>query len=478
MQLRVLKSTIFGAICLVLVSCSYLFPKRFENFHSVEELENLGASQSQSENELAKKSAPQVPSSKTSKLESVNNSQEKPLRKPQADKKTVNKLTKKEVTTSSKTDLNYRTLIEIALESPSSEVHINTPQAISIHYNNKKQKRRDGKLSLIACDKQICINGSFPNITLSDSIVIQPKFDFLEFKKNPYRGVFVVKNISGKLVLINQLEMEDYLKGVLPYEIGILGDWAFEALKAQAVAARTYTYNYLNRRRKKGFDLYADVRDQMYLGVNKEYALSNEAVAETEDLIMTYKNIPIEAYYHSTCGGYTADVSKVWPSQTIEYLQSRSDLDSNGNAWCQSSSLYEWKYQFTSKEWNNNLQKNAQKSSKKIKSTIASPVLKIQSRSDEGRIHKAIIRHTKGTAQIPGDKVRWLFDPPGKRMSILPSSWVDFSHSNGTWHLDGKGFGHGIGLCQMGARERSRAGQTFREILSSYYTSIEFQKIK
>src|SRR5690606_24745040 len=121
--------------------------------------------------------------------------------------------------------------------------------------------------------------------------------------------------------------MENYLLGVVPFEIGRVGPDLVEASKAQAVAARTYAIRYLGRRDSLGFDVFATVEDQVYGGAEGEHEPVSVAVRETAGQILTYGREPIEAFYHSTCGGVTAAIEEVWDEPPRPYLRSVIDVN-------------------------------------------------------------------------------------------------------------------------------------------------------
>ena len=127
--------------------------------------------------------------------------------------------------------------------------------------------------------------------------------DKASLNKACYEGEFVISASGNKLNAINVIDIENYLRGVVPYEIGRLDESKFEALKAQAVAARTYAYKHFGSRHSHGFDIYADTRDQVYKGLQSASDVTDRAVRETEGVVMTYNGEFITAYYHSTCGG-------------------------------------------------------------------------------------------------------------------------------------------------------------------------------
>ncbi len=137
-----------------------------------------------------------------------------------------------------------------------------------------------------------------------------------------YRGIFILKNSRRGLTLVNVVNLEDYLKGVVPGELSPSEFPAIEALKAQAVAARTYALKNMGQFQDSGFDLIHTPRSQVYLGVQAEHPLSNRAVEETRGEVMLYKGELINALYTSTCGGKTEDAEYVFSGPPVPYLQS------------------------------------------------------------------------------------------------------------------------------------------------------------
>ncbi len=135
--------------------------------------------------------------------------------------------------------------------------------------------------------------------------------------KGRYRGrVEIFPNRQGRLTVVNTLDLETYLRGVVPREMGAWEFPAIEALKAQAVAARTYAYVNLGKRAKEGFDLVDTVADQVYGGRDGEQALTDRAVAETAGLIATYGGKPIQALFMANAGGATIDNTFVFGNAT------------------------------------------------------------------------------------------------------------------------------------------------------------------
>ena len=292
-----------------------------------------------------------------------------------------------------------------------------------------------------------------------------------------YPGSILFRNTNGKLDAINSVDVEDYLRGVVPYEIGKLDSSRIEALKAQAVAARTYAYKHFNSRESVGFDVYADTKDQVYKGLESATPLTDAAVKATAGVVMTYGGDFIIAYYHSTCGGITETLA-TWNRADLPYLKSVPDRRPNGKPWCDESSYTTWERRFADKKIVKLFKANASEAKatfssangadfKKIKS------IKIKDKLKSGRIMTLRVETDKGHFDVLTDRTRWLFKKAG---TILPSSFFTVKKEGREWVLTGTGFGHGVGMCQMGVRARAQAGQSYQEILSHYYQGITLEK--
>ncbi|MDR1829762.1 MAG: SpoIID/LytB domain-containing protein [Candidatus Fibromonas sp.] len=287
-----------------------------------------------------------------------------------------------------------------------------------------------------------------------------------------YRGNWSVLSTDSGLTIINTLPIEDYLKGVVPHEIGRLKQEEFEALKAQAVAARTYAYHHLGSRKSQGFDIYADTRDQVYNGKNEEDSLASEAILATDGLVIKYNGSLIEAYYHSTCGGKT-ETSEVWGQESKPYLVAVSD-SANGRVFCELSKYMKWEEKFGREELVSLFQKNAMdaRADKTFSFSKIDQII-VTEKFPGGRAKRLVVFTNKGSFEVFGDRIRRLFAREGK---FLPSIPLNISQDKGIFTVMGSGYGHGIGMCQMGTIARAREGQTFEQILKAYYTGVSIEK--
>ena len=166
--------------------------------------------------------------------------------------------------------------------------------------------------------------GTFYKIN-SDNIVIKPVgVGFVSDKSRWYRGILMVQNKGGKLTVINNVPLEDYIKGVVPSEMP--SSWDIEAHKAQAIAARSYALANLGKRARYGYDLKDTPEDQAYRGASAETSNTNYAVEQTKGIVLTYNMKVISAYYSASAGGKTNTNS--W-GNSLPYLRSVPSFDDN-----------------------------------------------------------------------------------------------------------------------------------------------------
>ena len=181
---------------------------------------------------------------------------------------------------------------------------------------------------------------------------IRAENDTVRLGGRPYRGEALVRASGSGVTAINVLELESYLLGVVPREIGRRPANEIDAMKAQAVAARTYAIGNMNGRPSLGFDFYATVQDQVYGGASDEDSIVSRAVHETRGEILTHNGRPILAYYSSTCGGRTASIEESWTGRApLPYLRSVSDrIPGTDQHYCDTSSRFRWQNDWTRAE--------------------------------------------------------------------------------------------------------------------------------
>jgi stage II sporulation protein D len=280
----------------------------------------------------------------------------------------------------------------------------------------------------------------------------------------------------GRMEVFNLVDIEDYLKGVLPGEMGQRGEDEFEALKAQAIAARTYAVWKIS----SGNSSYLKntIDDQLYLGAGAEIPLHSRAVESTAGKIMTYRGEAIAAYYHAICGGATIPREKAWDGEKIPYLKGVDD-----DSFCVWPKSYAWKETFTTADLNFNLgQYFGGIGELPVKGF--GTILDIHFKKDKNldRVSEMKVETSTGVFKVERDKIRWALKRPSVPGAILPSTkfTANLIKSGGTivgLEIVGTGNGHGVGMCQCGAIGRARVGQSCEEILKAYYKGIKIEKI-
>jgi stage II sporulation protein D len=315
--------------------------------------------------------------------------------------------------------------------------------------------------------------------------VIPDRVGGLSIGGRQYRGeALIIPRAGGRVSAVNIVDLEQYLLGVVPREIGRLPASQIEATKAQAVAARTYAVGNLGGREQFGFDFYATVMDQVYGGVADEDSIVNRAVYETRGEIITYNGTPVLAYYASTCGGTTASIEDSWPWRTpLPYLRSVSDrIPGTNEYYCGTSNRFTWTTRWTRPQLLAVIGETLRAHTRGAVTNVARvDDVRVVDRNESGR---ATIRLTADGRQhtLRADSIRWVFRPqPGP--AILNSSRIDDlvveNGGSGLQSLEvrGGGWGHAIGMCQVGAINRARAGQTHEQILRTYYTGAVLQRL-
>ena len=313
-----------------------------------------------------------------------------------------------------------------------------------------------------------------------EEVIIVPRDGkgLLRFKDNRYRGMFKILPHGTNLELINVVHMDDYLKGVVPPEIGKVGEEEFEAVKAQAVAARTYSMSHLSQYPDKEYDMKSDVSDQVYHGVEVEEPLVSRAIDKTRGYVIKYGDQFINAYYHSTCGGYTDDIDEVWNKASEPYLRAVHDSE-----YCSWSKYYEWRESYTGKQLKMMIEQYLSSERGRQISIDDITDVYVRSRTVGGRVLELIVKTRGGDYSFGRDRIRWVFRRSSNPELILQSARFKIeAEYDGKGKLSraefiGGGYGHGVGMCQCGAIGMSRAGREFSDILSFYYKNTELVKL-
>lgn len=259
------------------------------------------------------------------------------------------------------------------------------------------------------------------------------------------RGDVVVQPGASQLVAINVLPLEDYLLGVLGSEMP--RSFPLEALKAQAVAARTYALNKKLEQYDQPYHLGSSVISQVYKGLEVDDPRTREAVESTHGQVLTFKLQPIEAYFHSSCGGHTESGGDAL-GRDLPYLKSVECP-------CGSLSTSHWSVNLSGKELS-------------ALTGVKAGAVRVEGRTPTGRARRVQV----GSREF--DAVRFR-----ERIGYMKLKSLDFEvkKAGDGVELVGSGFGHGAGLCQWGARVLADQGQHYQDILLKYYPGTELQTL-
>lgn len=280
-------------------------------------------------------------------------------------------------------------------------------------------------------------------------------------------GLKILK--KSKVLVVNHVPIEQYLKGVLPFEMGCLPKNQIEALKAQAVAARSYAM--ANKKTKNPYDLRATIWDQVYLGAGGDDEVIEEAVESTRGIVGIYNGKIINAKYSSTCGGITEDNEHIWPGERISYLRSVRDSGWDGKAFCRFSPHYQWERSYRKDEFFGVVKKQIKALFGKNPNKIR--WIRISQRTKTDRVRTIEINTDIGKFYLNKDQIRQLFaDFRGSVKSLMFRIKVKGNRII----ISGRGYGHGVGMCQYGAMEMAKENYNYKQIIHHYYTGIRLVK--
>mgnify|MGYP000005099963 CR=1 FL=1 len=350
---------------------------------------------------------------------------------------------------------------ELSLNVDSPIILSNVHQKIAkINSGNKILFTKvEDKLKATISDKTFLSDTFFISSGEEDSI--------LRIDEKKIRGRLKIFTVNSQIKVVNQIGLEDYVKGVITKEMPLgKGNENYEALKAFSICVRTYALLKISEN-KSFFDIYPDTRDQVYGGVDAENPLSNKIVDETRGQILLYNGSPAVIFYHAACGGYTEDAKNVFSKNDLPYLKSIQDGE---QPFCSIAPKFYWTEEFPESLFISRLF-DAKLITNKNYSIIS---LDIKSRFESGRVKElniSLIDSSQITKNITllGNGIRSIIKTSDGK-SILRSTFFDISlDENNKVIISGKGYGHGVGLCQWGAIGQSRQGIDYQTILKHYF---------
>jgi len=320
-----------------------------------------------------------------------------------------------------------------------------------------EQGRRLRKSRVVARSNGAHIGRKFYGIKHIQIIAQKDISLYSKGKVKRYRGSVDIYVSKNKLLVVNALPLEEYIKGVLYHEVP--HKWPLEVIKAQAVAARTYALYQMEVHKDQLYDVTRDIYSQVYGGRSAERYRTNIAADRTRGEIMLYEGKVLPAYFHSTCAGHTEDASELW-NHNLRPLKGVSCQ------FCRQAPHYSWKKNFQSKMVQDKLNQNGYHLGL-IKE------IKVLQRNESGRI-KTLRMTTRDnqSVTISGKKFRDIIGP-----NHLKSNLYDIEMNGYYFDVIGQGWGHGVGMCQWGAYQMAVERYGYKEILKHYYPGINFRKL-
>ena len=279
-----------------------------------------------------------------------------------------------------------------------------------------------------------------------------------------YRGQLEITAEKGRLKILNTLPFDDYIASVVSAEAGDLSQ--VEAFKAQAVAARTYMLKHANNHIKDGYSLCDSTHCQLFTGFGAVRPIAQAAVDSTRGEVVTYRGALAATYYHSICGGRTEAMKYVWPFENKPYLVSVRD-GPESRPYCSIAPGFNWKTRISLKaltgmaraqKWilpDENIRKMTV-----LDRGISKRAVTLEFSTEKRRVRISATNFYHGVGRRAGwDAIR---------------STLFYAYSGKDYViLEGKGNGHGVGMCQWGAEGMARLGYKYRDILLHYYPGTE-----
>ncbi len=315
----------------------------------------------------------------------------------------------------------------------------------------------------------------------SDTWIV-PRSASFELNGKRYRGRLRIFPKGDHFTCVNHLPMEEYLRGVVPHEIGRLGRSGYQALKVQAVASRTYAVQRLRASRNQPWDMVDSIADQVYQGAGS-WDLADRAIKETRGELVSLGREPAEIYYSSTCGGHTADIHKAWRHPETEHMEGVRDADRYGRSWCRGSKYFRWTHSWSAKDLGAILRAYLPSAADLPRGTRLGRLedLRVLEYSPEGRVQVLEVITDRGRFKVTGDRVRSALKRNMRGVALRSTMFRLKKEYDAQGRLSrvtalGAGWGHGIGLCQVGAIERSKVGGDYREILKAYFPGTSIRR--
>ena len=260
---------------------------------------------------------------------------------------------------------------------------------------------------------------------------------------------------NARLMAVAVVPIETYVAAVISREASKL--FHPEALKAQAIVSRTYACGAMKKPKDPAYDLVGGVEDQVFEGIDEVSSEFGDATLATSGMVLLYRGEYAQTFYHSTCGGRTESAANAW-GRDVAYLRSLNCEN------CSSSPVYRWNYRMTQEE------------GRRVARAFGVPVrenprISVAALNSSGRISRVRLASSGVSREIQAAQFR-----NAVGYAKMRSLWASIEPDGDEWIIRGRGYGHGVGMCQYGANGMAKAGKGFREILLQYYPGVELAR--
>ena len=336
--------------------------------------------------------------------------------------------------------------VRLLVKTSAKPVKIEGLDLRSVVAGRRGDRALESSLSLSVRGGSLLLNG----VSLgSQSFRVESLATYLWLDGVEFRGPMEFRVQDGQTIqVINHLDLEAYLVGSVASEMPVA--WPMEALKAQAIVARSYTLSRLKERAGEVFDLHATVQDQVYHGAERERHRAAVAVKETRGLILQYDGHVVHAYYHAICGGGTEHPPSVWPKAPSFPPRVKCTE-------CLAVPQSQWSHRVTGAEMAKRLA---------VEGFSSNGVIAVRGleRNPSGRWESVKVIGTHDVKIFPGNTFRRLMG-----YGAIRSLRFEVRLEQDVFLFEGAGFGHGVGLCQWGAQRMALDGARHAAILARYY---------
>ena len=425
-----------------------------------------------------------------------------------------------------KSDIQSKHTVRVGILDDEDKIIFSFTGLYSVHSNNNrifKKKKSSETWKIYPQDEKIIAENieTGESVTVIGDMIFKPEqvssyvtigkitsgkgWHWQNSRSRSYKGNVEFININGKITVVNEVGIEQYVYGVVPSEMPSSAH--MEALKAQAILARTNVFSKIGSKYKnKPYSLSSDIYSQVYTGIENVNSRTDKAVDETRGMILTYGGRAAEAVFHSVCGGYLEGNDVVWGSKRLPYLNPKPVISSNRSKYGDLSvekNFRKWidsrpesycnldnkdipeGLNFARKYFRWEVKYSRAKLEKIIRSSTGIDIgslkdITVSSRGESGKAISVIVSGSKNNITIRRELTirKQLASPPlysanfyvlksGKDKSGYPENFI----------FKGAGFGHGTGMCQIGAVGMAISGKNYREILEFYFHGTEIKEL-